>query len=191
MTSGLNAIAHAAEGLYAPDAHRSSSLMAVEGIRALIRALPAIVAEPQDRTRGPSAQYGAWLCGAVLGATTMGLHHKLCHALGGALDLPHAETHTVVLPHVLAYNLPAVPDVAIRLAAALDADAVAPALWSFGRRLGAPMSLRELGMAERDIAGVADAVVASPYPNPRPLSIAGVVAVLRQAWAGDAPVAID
>ena len=111
VTSGINAIAHAVEALYAPDASPVISLMAEEGVRALTAALPAVVARPRTTsTRAAEAQYGAWLCGACLGATTMSLHHKLCHALGGTLDLPHAQTHTVVLPHALAYNQAAAPD---------------------------------------------------------------------------------
>ena len=93
-TSGMNAIAHAVEGLYAPDASPIISLMAEEGVRALATALPRVVADGADIDARAEAQYGAWLCGAVLGATTMSLHHKLCHTLGGTLDLPHAPPTT-------------------------------------------------------------------------------------------------
>jgi maleylacetate reductase len=108
-TSGMNAMAHAVEGLYAPDATPIISLMAAEGVRALAAALPRVVTDGADLDARTDAQYGAWLCGAVLAATTMSLHHKLCHTLGGTLDLPHAQTHTVVLPHALAYNAAAAP----------------------------------------------------------------------------------
>ena len=97
------------------------SLMAEEGIRALARALPAIIAKPDDREARSDALYGAWLCGVCLGTVGMALHHKLCHALGGTFDLPHAETHTIVLPHALAYNAPAVPDAITRIARAIGA----------------------------------------------------------------------
>src|SRR5580698_424094 len=103
-SSGMNAIAHSVEALYAQDANPIISLMACEGIAALAKALPAIVAQPDDRDARWQALYGAWLSGVCLGAVGMGLHHKLCHTLGGAFDLPHAETHTIVLPHALAYN---------------------------------------------------------------------------------------
>jgi maleylacetate reductase len=118
-TSGINAVAHAVEALYAPDATPIISLMAEEGVRALVAALPRVVADGHDIEARGEAQYGAWLCGAVLAATTMSLHHKLCHALGGTLDLPHAATHTVVLPHALAYNQPAAPDAVAALSRAL------------------------------------------------------------------------
>jgi maleylacetate reductase len=187
-TSGMNAIAHAVEGLYAPDATPIVSLMAAEGVRALAAALPRVVADGADLDARGEAQYGAWLCGAVLAATTMSLHHKLCHTLGGTLDLPHAQTHTVVLPHALAYNAGAAPQAVAALSGALDgADDPARELWELAGRLGAPRSLRELGMQERDIPRIAELAVANPYANPRPVTREGVEALLRAAWAGDAP----
>jgi maleylacetate reductase len=187
-TSGINALAHAAEGLYAPDASPIVSLMAEEGARALVNALPRVIADRGDLDARADAQYGAWLCGAVLGATTMSLHHQLCHTLGGTLDLPHAQTHTVVLPHVLAYNAPAAPDAVAALSRALD-GAADPAceLWDLARRLGAPQSLQELGMAEDDIPRIAALVVARPYANPRPVTREAVEAILRACWSGTPP----
>ncbi len=187
-TSGMNAIAHAVEGLYAPDASPIVSLMAEEGARALAASLPSVVADGADLDARGEAQYGAWLCGAVLGATTMSLHHKLCHTLGGTLDLPHAQTHTVVLPHALAYNAPAAPHAVVALSRALGGAADPPrALWDLAGSLGAPRSLRELGMAEDDVPRIADLAVADPYANPRPVTRDGVRALLRAAWAGEPP----
>ncbi|MGX5655100.1 maleylacetate reductase [Geodermatophilus nigrescens] len=187
-TSGLNAVAHAVEGLYAPDATPIVSLMAEEGARALVAALPRVVADGADLDARSEAQYGAWLCGAVLAATTMSLHHKLCHTLGGTLDLPHAATHTVVLPHALAFNQPAAPVAVAALSRALGgAPDPARALWELAGRLGAPRSLRELGMAEGDVDRIADLAVANPYANPRPVTRDGVAALLRAAWAGEPP----
>ena len=191
VTSGVNAMAHAVEGLYAPDASPIVSLMAEEGVRALAAALPRVAADGTDLDGRGEAQYGAWLCGAVLGATTMGLHHKLCHTLGGTLDLPHAQTHTVVLPHALAYNAPAVPHAVTALSRALGgAPDPARALWDLAGRLGAPRSLRELGMTEADVDRVADLAVAAPYANPRPVTRDGVAALLRAACSGEPPTAL-
>jgi len=186
--SGMNAVAHAVEALYAPDATPIISLMAEEGARALAAALPRVVADGADLDGRSEAQYGAWLCGAVLAATTMSLHHKLCHTLGGTLDLPHAQTHTVVLPHALAYNQPAAPDAVAALSRALGgAPDPAKELWELAGRLGAPRSLRELGMAEADIPRVVEQAVAQPYANPRPVTAEGITALLEDAWAGRAP----
>ena len=186
--SGMNAVAHAVEALYAPDATPIISLMAEEGARALAAALPRVVADGADLDGRSQAQYGAWLCGAVLAATTMSLHHKLCHTLGGTLDLPHAQTHTVVLPHALAYNQPAAPDAVAALSRALGgAPDPARELWELAGRLDAPRSLRELGMAEADIPRVVEQAVAEPYANPRPVTADGVTALLEDAWAGRPP----
>jgi maleylacetate reductase len=162
--------------------------MAEEGTRALAAALPRVVADGGDLDARAEAQYGAWLCGAVLAATTMSLHHKLCHTLGGTLDLPHAQTHTVVLPHALAYNQPAAPDAVAALFRALGGTSdPARALWELAGRLGAPRSLAELGMQQADIPRIAELAVANPYANPRPVTHDGVEALIRAAWAGDAP----
>ena len=185
--SGLNAIAHAVEALYAQDRNPVVSLMAAEGIRALARALPVLVATPEDRAARSDALYGAWLCGTCLGAVGMALHHKLCHALGGAFDLPHAETHAAVLPHAMAYNAPAVPEAAQAVAAALGADEAAPGLYELARRLGIPMALRDLGMPEAGIDIAADAALSNPYWNPRPLDRAAVRDLLARAHAGLPP----
>jgi maleylacetate reductase len=189
VTSGLNAIAHAVEALYAPDASPIISLMAEEGIRALTGALPTLVDDSADLDARTQALYGSWLCGACLGATTMSLHHKLCHALGGTLDLPHAPTHAVVLPHALAYNQAAAPQAAAAIGRAIDCADPSRGLWDLAGRLAAPRSLKELGMTEADIDRIAEQVVANPYANPTPVTLDGVAGLLRAAWAGEPPAA--
>lgn len=191
VTSGVNAMAHAVEALYAPDSSPIVSLMAEEGVRALVAALPKIVVDPQAADARSSALYGAWLCGACLGATTMSLHHKICHTLGGALDLPHAASHTVVLPHALAYNQGFAPQARAALGRALGGTGDHPAgeLWALLRGWGAPTSLRELGMPRDAIATVVDATVAKPYANPRPVTAQGLTPLLERAWAGAEPAA--
>jgi len=187
-TSGLNAIAHAIEALYAPDGNPLTALMAEEGIRGLAAALPRIVADPEDRPARAEALYGAWLCGLCLGQVGMALHHKLCHTLGGSFGLPHAETHSVVLPHAVAYNSVATEAMA-RLLRALGAEGdPALAVHALAVRLGAPTSLRALGMAEEDIARAAEIAASNPYPNPRPIARAPIEALLRRAWEGAPPV---
>ncbi len=188
-SSGINAVAHAVEGLYAPDATPIVSLMAEEGTRALAAALPRVVADGSDIQARGEAQYGAWLCGAVLAATTMSLHHKLCHTLGGTLDLPHAQTHTVVLPHALAYNQPAAPEAVAALSRALGGvPDPARELWELAGLLGAPRSLAELGMRQADIPRIVELVVANPYANPRPVTREGVRTLLEAAWSGRPPI---
>jgi maleylacetate reductase len=189
VTSGMNAIAHAVEALYAPDASPIIDLMAEDGVRAMAAALPDVVADGADLDARARAQYGAWLCGACLGATTMSLHHKVCHTLGGTLDLPHAQTHTVVLPHALAYNQDAAPKAMAALSRALGAPTdPATYLWNLIGRLDAPRSLRELGMAESDINQIVQIALANPYANPRAVTAEGLGRLLRAAWSGEPPI---
>src|ERR1700761_5387271 len=144
VTSGMNAIAHAVEALYAQDANPIPALMAEEAIGALAHALPVIVKEPKNIEARSQALYGAWLCGICLGTVGMALHHKLCHTLGGTFDLPHAETHTIVLPHAMAYNAPAVPEAAMKIAHALGASDAAQGLFDLARRLNTKLALKDI-----------------------------------------------
>ena len=214
--SGMNAIAHCVEALYAPDANPLTSLMAEEGIRALAASLPAIADTPHDIAHRTTAMYGAWLAGASLGAVQMGLHHKLCHTLGGSFNLPHAETHSVLLPYTAEYNMNAASAAMSRVALALGEDpptltfyeenpwpvgtasldsmseAVHPsqapvALFELGRRIGTPASLADIGMRRRDLQRAADLAVERPYPNPEPVTRDGVLALLRKAFDGFPP----
>ncbi|MCW3662556.1 maleylacetate reductase [Burkholderia cenocepacia] len=188
LFSGVNAIAHAAEALYAHDRSPISDLLAQEGIRALVQGMPALRLDSQDPISRSHCLYGAWLCGTVLGQVTMGLHHKLCHTLGGTLDLPHAETHTILLPHSLAYNYRAVPQAMQRIEAAMGTRHAATGLYEFISKLGLPTSLRDIGMQEKDIALVCDVVMAHPYSNPREVERDSIMRLLRRAWDGSVPI---
>ena len=186
-TSGMNAIAHAVEALYAQDANPIMSLLAQEGNRALSSGLPGVVKKPQDIEARSQCLYGAWLCGAVLGSVGMALHHKLCHTLGGTFNLPHAETHTVVLPHAVAYNRAAAPDAMRAAARAIGADDAAQGLYALARSLGAPLALKDIGMREADLDRAAQLATESPYYNPRPVEYGAIRQLLEDAYHGRAP----
>ena len=190
ITSGLNAIAHAAEGLYAKDGNPVMDLMAAEGIRALARALPVLRQTPDDLDARSDALYGAWLCGSVLGNVGMALHHKLCHTLGGSFNLPHAEVHTVVLPHAIAFNASAAPEAMRRIAEALGSDNAAQGLQDLARDNGAPIALKDIGMRAEDLDRAADIAVSNPYWNPRPFGPeqrGEIRALLQRAYDGAPP----
>ena len=187
VTSGINAMAHAAEGLYAQDANPIMSLLAEEGIRALARGLPGVVANPRDIAARSDCLYGAWLCGAVLGSVGVALHHKLCHTLGGSYNLPHAETHTIMLPHVLAFNAAAAPDAMRRIAGALGTDDAAQGLFDLIEALGVPRALKDIGMPEDQLERCADIATQNAYWNPRPIDKAGILALLQDAYRGRRP----
>ena len=188
--SGMNAIAHAVEALYAEDANPVVSLMAEESIRAMARALPRVAATPADPEARADALYGAWLGGSCLGAVGMSLHHKLCHTLGGSFNLPHAEVHAVVLPHVASFNHVARPDALARVAAALGADgapAAGPALFGLARALGLQTSLRALGLTRAQLREAAALATANPYYNPRRSDFDAVLGLLEAAYEGRPP----
>jgi maleylacetate reductase len=187
VTSGINAIAHAAEGLYAADANPIMDLMAQEGIAALGRALPVIPKEPGNVDARSDALYGAWLCGTVLGNVGMALHHKLCHTLGGSFNLPHALVHTVVLPHALAYNAAAAPEAMRKIASALGGTNAPQAVFDLAHTNGAPLALRDIGMKEADLDRASDIAVQNQYPNPRPLDRAAIRQLLQDAFEGARP----
>jgi alcohol dehydrogenase class IV len=186
-TSGMNAIAHAVEALYAQNANPLVSLMAEDGIASLARSLPRIVADPADVHARSDAQYGGWLCGTCLGAVGMALHHKICHVLGGTFGLPHAQTHSVMLPYVAAYNAHAAPAAMTRVARALATGDAVAGLYALARELGVPATLREIGMPADGLDHAADLALRDAYGNPRPLDRESIRAMLAAAFAGDPP----
>jgi maleylacetate reductase len=189
--SGLNAVAHAMEALYTPKLDPVIALLAEEAVAALARALPLVVDDgaARDRAARSGALYGAWLAGVCLDRATMGVHHKLCHVLGGSFGLPHAAVHAVILPYAAAFNCDAAPEAMRRLARALGADvSEAPAaLFALGRRLQVPASLAAIGMRRGDLDRAAELATQSPYDNPRPVDRAGVRALLEEAFGGLPP----
>jgi maleylacetate reductase len=189
VTSALNAMAHAVEALYAQERTEESSHLAMQGLRKFRKALPAVIADPLDLAARKATQQGAWACGTVLGRVGMALHHKLCHTLGGSFDLPHAETHAIVLPHAIAYNAAAVSELLVPVAKLFGADDPAEAVWSFSGSLGAPMALKDLGLAKADLDSAAEIATRNPYWNPREITREGIRALLWRAWSGAAPAA--
>ena len=186
-SSGMNAIAHSVEALYAQDANPVISLMAEEGIRALAKALPFIVKTPKDVDARSEALYGAWLCGVALGSAGMALHHKLCHVLGGSFNLPHAETHSIVLPHAMRYNYDGAREAMARVERALGAAAAPGAIYDLEKGLPIPMKLSDIGLKESDLERAARIATEAPYPNPRKVEYAPVLELLRNAYAGRRP----
>ncbi|KAJ9144591.1 putative Maleylacetate reductase [Pleurostoma richardsiae] len=186
-TSGVNAIAHAVEALYARNGNPIINLLALEGVKSLAEALPQIVEDPSSLEARSKALYGAWLCGTCLGSVGMALHHKLCHTLGGSFNLPHAETHTIVLPHALAYNAPKVPAAMEMLAGVLpesNGDAI-QGLNVLLQKLGVKRDLKAFGMKEEDVSKAADIAVSNPYWNPREIEKTAIQELIRRAWAGE------
>jgi len=187
VTSGLNAIAHAVEGLYARDRNRLSDTLALQGIGAFVDGLPLVADNPSDLDAREDTLFGSWLCGTVLGQVGMSLHHKLCHVLGGSLNLPHADTHAIILPHAIAYNEPAAKACLAPVAALLGSKTAGAGLYDFAKKLGAPAALKDLGVTKSQLELVADLAVKNVYWNPRPVERDEVHALLTRAWEGAPP----
>ena len=188
----MNALAHCVEALWAPGADPINAALATEGIRTLAAGLPTIVDTPGDIGAREQVLYGAYLSAVAFASAGAGIHHKICHVLGGAYHLPHAKTHAVVLPHVLAFNAASAPSAAARVAGALGGTDAVEALDRLYTRLGAPTALKDLGMAEENLDEATDLVLAAvPPSNPRPVTRGDLRALLQSAFAGSTPRARD
>jgi maleylacetate reductase len=187
ITTGMNSVAHAVEALYPETPNPVAFVLAREALTAHRDGLPRAAERPGDIEGRARALYAGFLGGLLVGMTGIALHHRLCHVLGGLFDLPHGETNSVVLPYVVAYNAAAAPDAARVIAEVFgDADA-ARALGAFARRLGAPASLRAIGMPEAGIETAVQTTLSRSGWNPRAPEEAGLRVLLRAAWAGDSP----
>ncbi len=189
VTSALNAAAHAVEALYAPDANPVLGQMAGEGLRAIHDGVPRVIANPADPEGRREVLYGAWLCSTVLGQAEMGLHHKLCHVLGGSFDMPHAQTHAILLPHTAGFNAPAARQ-QLAPAMAVFGDDLGGALWDFAKSAGAPLALSDFGFTENDIPRAAEIATRNRYANPRAFREAEIAALLNAAVQGNRPQTI-
>jgi alcohol dehydrogenase class IV len=188
VASGLNALAHCVDSMWAPRSDPIDRTLALEGIRTLSAGLPQVVEDPMGLAGREQTLYGAYLAAVAFASAGSGLHHKICHVLGGMFDLPHAETHAVVLPYVLALNAPAVPDLDRRMAAALGADSALAGLLALRDELGAPTALRDLGLSANDVPEAVQPILdAAPPNNPTPVTPTNVEALLRAAWEGTEP----
>jgi alcohol dehydrogenase class IV len=188
VASGLNAVAHCVDSMWAPRSDPIDRALALEGIRAVAAGLPRVVTDPWELEGREQTLYGAYLSAVAFASAGSGLHHKICHVLGGMFNLPHAETHAVVLPYVLALNGPAVPQLDARMGAAFGAESALAGLQRLREETDAPRSLRDLGLAEAEIPrAVGPIVEAVPPSNPVPVTAEAIESLLRAAYDGDDP----
>jgi maleylacetate reductase len=198
VASGLNALAHCVDSMWAPNADPINAAFAAEGIRSLAAGLPKVVEDPLDLEGREQALYAAYLSATAFASAGSGLHHKICHVLGGAYNLPHAQTHAIVLPYVLAFNAPAAPEAERRIALSFGNGAFGNGTALGGTALGglqalrheldAPRALRDIGFPQDAIPAAADAILpAVPPSNPRRVTAEDLRALLRAAWSGADP----
>ncbi|WP_377320159.1 maleylacetate reductase [Pimelobacter simplex] len=188
VASGLNALAHCVDSLWAPRADPINAALATEGARALRAGLPAVVTDPHAIDGRERTVYGAYLAAVAFASAGSGLHHKICHVLGGRYDLPHAQTHATVLPQVLALNAPNAPEADARLAGAFGAPSALAGLEELRRTVGAPRALRDHGFREDQIPGAVAAILpVVPPSNPTPVTTENLTALVRAVWEGADP----
>jgi maleylacetate reductase len=187
-SSGMNALAHAVEALWLPTATPYSDAVATAAVSSLAVSLPEAVAPGASLDARARSLVGAHLGSLALGSTGTGLHHRVCHVLGGTFGLPHADVHSAVLPHVTAFNLPEAPTAAAALRRALQTNgSAAGAIFDLARSIGAAASLAALGLTEDDLRAVVGAVTATPVANPRVVDAGDLAVALRAAWRGERP----
>ena len=188
VASGLNGLAHCIDSMWAPRANPINQALAAEGIRALNRGLPRIFQDPQDLAGREQALYGAYLSAVAFASAGSGMHHKICHVLGGTWNMPHAQTHAIVLPYVLAFNAPLAPDAAARIAGAFGSDDAVTGLNRLCTAVNAPRALKDYGFAERNIPEAVERILPGiPASNPRKATRANLTELLTAAWAGTIP----
>lgn len=185
--SGMNAIAHSVEALYAKDRNPIISMMAESSIAALGEALPVLMNEPTNLDAHSKALYGAWLAGVCLGAVGMAIHHKICHTLGGTFNLNHADIHALMIPYTSAYNREAAPEAMARIARALGTSDGPKGIYDLTQVAATKRSLQQMGLSEADLDTAADIALQNPYYNPRPVTREGVRDMLQLAFEGRAP----
>lgn len=186
-TSAMNALAHAMEALYAPDRNPVIEMMCRDAMEAFHSSLPRLMEDGQDARARTQALYAAWCCSTALGHVSMALHHKLAHVIGGSFNAPHAETHAILLPHTAAFNAIAVPELLAPVAEVFGGGTAGAGLWDFAARIGAPRSLRDIGLSASDLDRAADIALRSAYSNPRPFDRTHIRELLQHAWEGVRP----
>lgn len=188
VASGLNALAHCVDSMWAPRVDPINAALAAEGIRALSRGLPLVKADPQDLAGREQALYGAYLAAVAFASAGSGMHHKICHVLGGTWNMPHAQTHATVLPYVLAFNAPAAPEAEQRIAAAFGTGSAVEGLNRLRDTLNAPRALKDYGFAVEDIPEAVDLILpVIPASNPRTATTGNLAGLLQAAYAGTTP----
>src|SRR5699024_2377407 len=152
VASGLNGMAHCIDALWGPRADPINAALATEGIRALAEGLMNIVDQPHGINGRDQVLYGAYLAAVSFTSAGSGMHHKICHVLGGTFNLPHAQTHATVLPYVLAFNAAHAPAAEQRIASAFGSKTALEGLEKLQTKLDAPRALADYGLTADDVA---------------------------------------
>ncbi len=194
--TGINAAAHCIEALYSITRNPLSTAAALAGLRAASKALWRCYVAGDDLAARSEMLAGAFLAGTALSNVAMGLHHGICHVLGGTTGAAHGDVNAVMLPHVIRFNL---DTTALQLAPAADAmgvssagmsveqaaESVAQRIAKWTHEMGLPTRLREIGVPKDELSSLASLAFVSRtvQNNPKPITdVAVIEALLHQAW---------
>jgi maleylacetate reductase len=187
LGSGTRAMDHAIEALCSSQGNPLVDATVLRGIELMREWLPRARQDRNDVEAATQCQVAAWLCSSGLQARVpMGASHAIGHVLGGTCDVPHFLCTPVMMPGILAYNLPYTQDAQKSLAAALgqpDAPA-ADAFRAFCQLLGLPTSLHEVNVGADQFDLIARNTMTEffIFSNPRPVQDpAGVLEILKLA----------
>lgn len=191
VASALNGMAHCIDSMWGPRADPINAAMASEGIRALNIGIQQVVNDPKGLAGRERALYGAYLSAVSFASAGSGLHHKICHVLGGTFDLPHAQTHATVLPYVLAFNQGHAPEAAERIAAAFGTDDALSGLQQLRAAVDAPTALADYGFTAEGIATAVEITLGNvPANNPREVTEDNLTELLTAALHGTDPATL-
>lgn len=182
--TGMNALAHCVEAAWSPFRTPEAEAIALAGVRCIHAALPGVVAHPDDLEARTSMLEGACLAGRSLLNAGMGVHHGLAQLVGGRTGIPHGLANAVLLAHCVRFNAEAVPAEVARIGAALGSGDAAGAIDALRAGLGLPATLRDAGVEEADLEVIARLSQSNHNVsrNPRPVSEADALGILRAAW---------
>jgi maleylacetate reductase len=195
-STGINALAHCFEALYSIKRNPLSSAAATAGVSHISANLLRCYQHPDDLQARSAMLTGSHLAGLSLASVAMGLHHGLCHVLGGTANVPHGIANSIILPHAIRFNadttaaqlLPAAQAMGISTNGHPPVEAVQVAarqIYELARGMNLPQRLRDAGVQQDDLPRIARLAFQNHtvQNNPKPITSASQIEeLLKEAW---------
>lgn len=187
LGTGLDALTHAVESYTSLVGSPPTDSLAIQAIELIAANLPAAVENGRNEDAREGMMLGSLLAGLSFGNADCGIAHSLSESIGAVFDAPHGMTNGILLPYVMAYNLPAVPDKFTRIAAAMNAplspEASVSRLWEMEQSFQMP-SLSDFGVQSKDLGRLAQMALDHPctLSNPRQPSLEDLENILISAY---------
>jgi maleylacetate reductase len=195
-STGINALAHCIEALYSKTRNPLSTAAAVKGVQHIHNSLFRCFQDGRNMEARTEMLLGTHLAGFSLASVSMGLHHGLCHVLGGTANIPHGIANAIILPHAIKFNaeatttqlLPAAEVMGISLNGTSPKgviETMAQRIFELIGRMNLPQRLRDAGVAESDLPRLAEIAFQNRtvQNNPKPITdVAQLERLLQEAW---------